>query len=424
MSSRRSDSDGGAFAALRDPQYRLLWSSGMLATTAFMMSFMLMPALAYDITGSNASAGIATMGSGLGMFFIAPIGGVIADRVRKKPLVLVGQIVPGIVILSIGILVVTESISIVLLTLGTLVMGFGFAFMGPARQAWMAELVPTRLLPNAVAVQQIGQTAAQVLAPLGIALLVGTVLGVGGTYLVMASLFLIILPVTMRLRNTPPAVAREDRRSVGVEISAGGRYLFGDPQLRLLWASFVVVIVCGFAFQTLLPGFLDQVLDHDATDIGPVFLAFALSGLLVNLGLARIVGSSLMWPVMLGMGLMMAAGFAVLAVTPSYGFVLLAAIPLGVGRSGFMLLNQTLLLSNTRPEFYGRVTSMTMMAFGSQALLAPVWGVLADSIGIRNTLLIVGSVAVVAICSAAVVWLRFRADAQRALAPAPAVPAG
>ena len=167
MSSRRSDSDGGAFAALRDPQYRLLWSSGMLATTAFMMSFMLMPALAYDITGSNASAGIATMGSGLGMFFIAPIGGVIADRVRKKPLVLVGQIVPGIVILSIGILVVTESISIVLLTLGTLVMGFGFAFMGPARQAWMAELVPTRLLPNAVAVQQIGQTAAQVLAPLG-----------------------------------------------------------------------------------------------------------------------------------------------------------------------------------------------------------------------------------------------------------------
>ena len=113
-----------------------------------------MPALAYDITGNNTSAGIAIMGSGVGMFFLSPIGGVIADRLRKKPLVLVGQIIPSLVILAIGVLVVTDTITIVLLTLGTLIMGLGFAFMAPARQAWMAEMVPAALLPNAVALQQ------------------------------------------------------------------------------------------------------------------------------------------------------------------------------------------------------------------------------------------------------------------------------
>ncbi len=103
------------FAAFELPQYRLLWGGSLFATTAFMMSFMLVPSVAYDITGTNASAGIAQMGSGIGMFLLAPLGGVIADRMRKKRIVLAGQIVPGLVILGIGVLILTDSISTPLL---------------------------------------------------------------------------------------------------------------------------------------------------------------------------------------------------------------------------------------------------------------------------------------------------------------------
>ena len=110
---------------------------------------------------------------------------------------------------------------------------------------------------------------------------------------------------------------------------------------------------------------------------------------------------------MLGLGLLMAAGFLLLAGASSYGLVMLVAIPMGAGRSGFTLLNQTIMLSNTEPAYYGRITAMTMMAFGSQALLSPVWGALADSIGIRSTLLIVGLVGAVAMVATAVVWFRF-----------------
>jgi predicted MFS family arabinose efflux permease len=418
--SRGSAGAIGTFAALRDRHFQVLWSSGLLATTAFMMSLMLMPALAYDITGSNASAGIATMGSGIGMVLLAPIGGVIADRVRKKRLVLAGQVVPGLVILAIGLLIVTDSISIILLTIGTMIMGVGFAFMAPARQAWVGEIVPPRLLANAIALQQIGMTAAQVVAPLCIAIIVGSLLGMGGTYLFTAGLFVVILPMTLSLPNTRPEASLADRRSVGAEMSDGARYLFGDPQLRLLWASFMAMIICGFAFQTLLPGFLDQALGRDPTDIGLIFLVFALAGLTVNLLLTRLVGTSLMWPAMLGLGVVMAVGFAVLAAAPSYGIAMIAAIPLGVGRSGFMLLNQTLLVSYTKPAYYGRVASLAMMAFGSHALLAPIWGIMADSIGIRNTLAVVGGVAGVSLLTATIVWLRFSARTQLMAAPSSA----
>ena len=110
------------FAALAIREYRMLWTGSMFATTAFMMSFMLVPAVAFDITGNNTSAGIAQMGSGIGMFLVGPVGGVIADRFHKKPLVLAGQALPGLVILGIGLLIISGAVSILWLTLGTLIM--------------------------------------------------------------------------------------------------------------------------------------------------------------------------------------------------------------------------------------------------------------------------------------------------------------
>jgi len=125
----------GSFAALGLTTFRRFWFGSMIATTAFMMSFMLVPSVAFEITGSNAAAGVAQMGSGIGMFAVSPVGGVIADRMRKKPLVFAGQAIPGLVILGTGILILTDMITVPLLTIATLLMGVGFAFMGPARQA-------------------------------------------------------------------------------------------------------------------------------------------------------------------------------------------------------------------------------------------------------------------------------------------------
>ena len=339
------------FASFAVPHYRYLWVGSMFATTAFMMSFMLLPSVAYEITGNNASAGIAQMGSGIGMFLVGPVGGVVADRRRKKPLVLAGQAVPGIVILLIGVLILTDAISILMLTVGTMFMGLGFSFMGPARQAWVGEMMPERLLPNAVALQQIALTTAQVLGPLMVAILVGPSIGIGigagWTYLFMAGLFLIVLPMTSLLPNTDP-VPKLQRRSIQQDLVEGIRYVWGDARLRLLWTSFVAVIVCGFSFQTLLPGLLDQEFGRDPKDVGVIFLSFAIAGLAMNLGVAGLVHRPIAWPVMLLMGLVMMSGFVVLAAAPSYWLLLVAAAPLGAGRSGYWLINNALLMSNAK----------------------------------------------------------------------------
>ncbi|MDH3678314.1 MAG: MFS transporter [Acidimicrobiia bacterium] len=408
----------GTFAALQHRDYRMLWSGSLLATTAFMMSFMLVPSVAFEITGSNAAAGLAQMGSGIGMFAVAPIGGVIADRVAKKPLVLAGQIVPALVILATGVLIQTDLITVPLLTLATLIMGLGFAFMGPARQAWVGELVPRDTLPNAIALQGIAQNMSQVAAPLFIALLVGTVLDIGGAYLFMASLFVVVLPLTSLLPSTPASA--KERRPIRSELMAGLAYAWGVPRLRTLWLGFVGVVVCGFAFQTLLPGLLDEELGRQPTEVGPIFLAMAVAGLAVSVPLAGIVVTRWSWPALLAMGFVMAGGFLILSIAPTYALVIVAGVPIGIGRSGFMLVSTALLMSGADRAYHGRVMSLAMMAFGSQALLAPLWGLLADAIGVRQTLAVVGVVATVVTAAVGLSWVRIRREPEPPAEPGPA----
>lgn len=397
------------FSALQHKHYRLLWLGSMLATTAFMTSFMMVPAVAYDITGRNASAGLAQMGQGIAMLLVSPLGGVVADRVRKKPLVLLGQSIPACVIVVVGVLILTDRITVPILTLGTLVMGLGFSFMGPARQAWVAELVTADSLPNAMALQQIAQNIAQVAAPLSIALLLGAVFNLGHMYLFLASLFLIVVPLTATLPSPAPrARTGSEQRSMGRDLTAGFRYVWSDLQLRILWLGFVGLVVCGFAFQTLLPGLLQTELGRSSTSIGPIFLSIAIAGLLVNIPLAGIIGTRWAWVTLLAMGVVMSIGFVGLGLAPTYAAAIGAGIPLGIGRAGFMLVDNSLLMTTAEPRYHGRVMSMAMMGYGSQALLAPVWGTLADHIGVRETLVIVGAVAATVTVLIGLSYLRLR----------------
>ncbi len=395
------------FSALQQRDYRLLWLGSMLATTAFMTSFMMVPAVAYDITGRNAAAGLAQMGQGIAMLLVSPLGGVVADRVRKKPLVLMGQSIPACVIVGMGALILTDRITVPLLTIGTLIMGLGFSFMGPARQAWVAELVTSESLPNALALQQIAQNIAQVAAPLSIAILLGHVFNLGHMYLFLASLFLIVVPLTSILPSPTPR-PRAVKRSMATDLTAGFRYVWSDLQLRILWLGFVGLVVCGFAFQTLLPGLLQTELGRSSTSIGPIFLSIAIAGLLVNIPLAGIVGTRWAWVTLLVMGLIMSAGFVALGLAPTYAVAIGAGIPLGIGRAGFMLVDNSLLMTTAEPAYHGRVMSMAMMGYGSQALLAPVWGALADTVGVRETLVIVGAVAAVVTVLIGLSYLRLR----------------
>ena len=395
------------FAALAVRDFRLQWIASTLATTAFMTTFVLVPIVAYQLTGSYASSGIAAMGNGVGMLFLTPYGGVLADRLPKKPVVLWGQFATVAVIAVTGALIVTDLITVPLLFVSTLLSGAAFALTGPARQSWIAELVPERLVPNAVALQQMGINVAQVLGPTmaSIAVIAFNV-NSGTVYLGVSLLFIIAVPLTLLLPKTAPKVVV--RRSPRRELADGFRYLRRNPRLRILWLFWLLIVICGFSIQTLMPGILDQEFTRSPDEAVLINSIFGISALAINVPLAGLVGGRLAWPLLLGTAVLMAVGLWVVAWAPTYGLMLIVSAIAGAGRSGVMLVNQSIMMSNTRPEYFGRVMSFVLMAFGLQSIVAPGWGILADIIGGRETLFLVGVIVVGGTVLMLFGWIRTR----------------
>jgi len=395
------------FAALAVRNFRLQWTASMLSTAAFMTTFVLVPVVGYDLTGSFAASGLAAMGNGVAMLLLSPFGGVLADRLPKKPLVIIGQLLSFIIIAVTGVLIVTELITVALLFVSTLLSGAAFALTGPARQSWVAELVPTPLLPNAVALQQMAINIAQVLGPTAASVAVLTSdLNVGVLYLAASVVFIVALPLTLILPNTPAAAVAG--RSPARELREGFGYLRRSPRLRILWVFWLLVVTCGFSIQTLMPGILDQEFGRSSDEAVVINSIFGFSALAVNIPLAGLVSGRFAWPLLLGTAALMALGLWLIAAAPTYGLILILSAVAGAGRSGVMLVNQSIMMSNTRPEYFGRVMSFVLMAFGLSAVIGPLWGVAADLIGGRETLFLVGLIVLGGTGLMVVGWLRTR----------------
>lgn len=385
------------FQSLSNPQYRTLWLGTTVAFLAFMMSSIVQSIVAFDLTGKNGAVGIVALGMGVATIVISPFGGVIADRVSKRRLVMIGQTIIGINFLTVGIMIVTDQITVPMLVASTFVLGAVFAFIGPARQAWIGELVSGPELGNAIAMQQVGMTGTRVVGPLLTGLLVAIpFIGSGGTYLFMSGLFAYVIFTLTRLPGTKARPT--GGRSIFGDFKLGFNHIKSRPRLGLLVTSFMGVIMFGFSNQVVLPGFLENELGRDAKDIGLLFFAGAISGLVVTLGVASKASGPNAWKMMLTGGFILGVSLAITAFAGSFWQVMVMLFIGGAGSSAFQLLNNSLIMQESDHAYYGRVMSLTMMAWGLNGLVGFPFGLFADAVGERETIFVMG-ILVVAVCT-------------------------
>jgi len=411
------------FQALENPRYRLLWLGSLFSMLAFMMQWTVQAVVAFDLAGTNSAVGFVQLGIGLSMLILGPYGGVVADRVSKKPMVFWGQFIIAVSFFVTGGLIFIDALTLLGLALLTAVMGLVFAFLGPALQAWVGEMVPQRLLPNAVALSQLAANGSRVAGPmLAGAMLSTAALGAGGAYLFMGCLFVAVLFTVSRLPATHAKPAAE-RRAVSTELLQGLRYVSGNPAIRILMPLFMAVVVLGFMWQIVLPAFLERHLDREPTDVGLFLTVNAVAALTVSLPLAGIVSTRWAWPLMFAASALLGVGFLLLSIAPSLELALLATLALGPGLSGFMLVNNALTMANTDPGYFGRVMSLTMLAWGFQGAFSLPFGALADAFGEREMLAVAGVLLLVVTATGGVASLRLARRGLLGAAGGPVPPA-
>jgi MFS family permease len=285
--------------------------------------------------------------------------------------------------------------------------------MGPTRMAFTGEVVVRGFLPNAVVLQQMAMNSTRVIGPAIAGALIGiNSIGAGGVYIFTSAVIFVAILFTMVLPNNPPRSRAVDESPFS-ELVDGLRYVRSRPQVMLLIGAFTIVVIVGFPYLAFLPAVATDVLDVGSGGYGVMSTVSAIGAVVASFWIAGRVAHGGVWRLQALCGIGFAVGLMLLAVAPTYGTALVVLFLVGGLTSGFQSTNNALALTETDLAYHGRVQSLLMTGWAASAVIALPLGLVADAVGLRETLFAMG-----AICAAgmgAYVVARRRYVAREAL---------
>jgi len=390
------------FRSLQHRNFQLYFAGQLISVAGTWMQVVAQAWLVYELSHSELMLGIVGFAAAIPSLLISPWGGVVVDRVNKRNLLVITQasaMVLAFILAALtfaGVVQVWEIIALAAL------MGVVNAFDGPARQAFVVEMVGREDLPNAIAINSMMFNGARVVGPALGGILLATV-GTAWCFFINGVSFLAVIVCLLLMRLTP----RTRELKIGspwTDLKHGLRYVLLHREIFALLMLALIFSVFGISYNTILPAFVDQVLHADATGYG-VLNAFIGAGAVVGAFLMARYGERgqrgrwLIW-VDLAFPLIL----LVFAYNANFGLALLLAFGLGVGFMLTFTIINTLLQTNVDDQMRGRVMGLyTLTFFGFAPFGNLAIGILAQQW--EMSLIIALSAACALILSAVVILL-------------------
>ena len=397
----RSRPDGprtvDSFASLRIDTYRALFTIGAFGFLATQSQVIARGWLANGLAGSNTGLGGVFMAFGIPMLIATPMAGVAADRYAKRTILMVTFAMLAASSVWIAVAVTTGTVAYWMLLATSAIQAVAFSFMVPARMALTVETVGRDLVPNAIALGQMSMNSARVIGPALAGLFIGVSwIGVAGVYYAAGALSSLAVLGSFRLSVGRTTTERSDR-SVRREFTDGLAYVWRfRPVAHLLVVSFVVVMV-GFPFIAFLPRFATDDLHVGANGYGLLAAASAVGAVALSFAIAGRSQGRSAWRIQSIAGLSFGLGLVLMSLAPGYLAAAAAVTCVGAASAGFQAMNNTLVLALSDLEYHGRVQSLMMLSFSGFGMAALPLGMLADAIGLRQTIAAMGIAVVAAI---------------------------
>ena len=356
----------------------------------------------------------------LPMLLLGAWGGLVADRVDKRRLLVTTQVSAGVLALALGILVLTGpgpaghatlwEVYILSLLLGVVNM-----FDNPARQTFVIEMVGTQDLPNAVSLNSIVMNGARVIGPALSGVLIATV-GLGVCFVVNAGSYAAVIVALMLMRRAELHPAQRVERAKG-QLREGVRYAWRTPNLRDPLLLVFVVGLLAYNFTVILPLFAQETFHGGAGTFALLTSLMAggavIGGLVVaNRGKPNIHRLT-------GVGIAFGAMIGAVALSPNLVSASVLLVVMGAFSIAFIATANATIQLRVEPTMRGRVMALYAMGFlGTTPIGAPLVGWISQASSPRVALL-VGAVATMAASS--VTRLRHRPEHRRIEAMAPVV---
>ncbi|MBK7249370.1 MAG: MFS transporter [Gammaproteobacteria bacterium] len=384
--TRRSLWESATFAPLHQRIYRAIWIASMVSNFGSLIQAVGAAWLMTSLAPGATMVALVQTSTALSVMLLSLPAGAIADIWDRRRLMMLAQITMLIVSIVLAVLTLLGRMTPWTLLSLTFLLGCGMAIYGPAWQSSVGEQVPRDQIPAAVALNSLGYNFARTLGPaLGGAIVAA--LGATAAFLVNAASYVALIVVLAGWKRHQPTPALPPE-SMTVAIKAGLRYARLAPSIRAVLLRSLAFSAVGSAVWALMPVIARDLVAGGALTYGILFGGFgggAVLGALASTPLRqRLRNEVLVRTATLGFGV------AVLVAGLSHWTLLTLLALIGAGAAWVIVLATfTTLIQTAAPRWVvGRAMAIYQMAvFGGMALGSWWWGLLAEQISARGSLL-------------------------------------
>jgi MFS family permease len=368
------------FAALSVPNYRRYVAGQAVSLIGTWMQMTAQSWLVLSLTHSSAMLGLIIALQTLPVLLLAPYGGVIADRIDKRRLMIVLQSAMGLQALALGVLTITGEVTVWQIGVLAALLGLNNAFENPARQSFMLEMVGGDYLRNAVTLNSVLVNVARVIGPAVAGIMIAT-LGEGICFLVNAGSFVAVVFSLITLNRAALAPTTPAPRARG-QLREGLRYVRGTRGLAFPLLMMAAVGCLTYEFQVSLPVMASQGLHAGATGYGFMTAAMGVGAVIGGLLVAAKgrTGTAQLTVAVTAFGIAMALA----TIAPNLPFELVALALAGASSIAFMSTGNSTLQLRAQANMRGRVMALWFVAFqGSTPIGGPIIGAIIALAGAR-----------------------------------------
>jgi MFS family permease len=402
------------FASLAIPNYRRFFAGQAVSVIGTWMQSIAQSWLVLELTGSSVDLGVVVAFQALPVLLVGPYGGVIADRVDKRRLMVVLQTLMGVQALALAVLTLTGTVQFWHVCLLAALLGLNKSFESPTRQSFIFEMVGPEHLRNAISLNSVLVNGARAIGPAIAGLLIATV-GVGVCFLANGASFVAVVASLLTLDRIALRPSEPTPRERG-QLLEGLRYVRHTPELAVPLVMMAVAGMLTYEFSVTLPVVDRQSLHGGAAAYGLMTAAMGIGAVFGGLFTAA-RGRTGIRPLTIAAT---AFGTTVLlaALAPTMPLELLALGAAGAASVSFTSIGNSTVQLSSEPQMRGRVMSLWFVAFqGSTPIGGPIVGWVMAAAGARVGLGL-GGVTCLAVAVLGLLALR-RLAAIRGGVPAP-----
>lgn len=368
------------FAALSVPNYRRYIAGQSVSLIGTWMQMAAQSWLVLTLTGSSTKLGLIVALQTLPVLLLGPYGGVIADRVDKRRLMVALQAAMGVQALILAALTLAGVVQLWEIGVLALALGLNNAFENPARQSFMLEMVGPENLRNAVSLNSVLVNVARTIGPAVAGIMIATV-GEGWCFLFNAASFVAVIAslTTLDLGAIHPSPPSGHRRG---QLREGLRYVAANAELAMPLIMMALVGTLAYEFQVSLPVMASRGLHAGAAGYGFMTASMGFGAVFGGLYVAARGRTGL--PTLVLAAAAFGVVLAAAALAPSLGVEMLALALAGAASISFMSTGNSTLQLGAAPSMRGRVMSLWFVAFqGSTPIGGPIVGWVMAAAGAR-----------------------------------------